>query len=41
MDSAIVWALAALTAGLIASVFIVALFELDEIDEISGHSSSS
>lgn len=41
MDSAIVWTLAALTAGLIASVFIVAMVELDEIDEISEHSSGN
>lgn len=38
MVTIIILALAILTAALIASVFIMALNELDEIDELSGGS---
>jgi hypothetical protein len=37
MISAIILLLAILTAGLVVGVFVVALMELNEIDEISNH----
>lgn len=39
MMSAIIYILGLLTAGLVVGVFVVALAELNEIDEISEHSS--